>query len=305
MKKRICAAVLVAAAVSLCWRIAVVAGEGPVLRIITLPHAGATRWVDCMLPERTGALLAARWLQLSDGGEALEPVLADAYARMDAALGAAPTPAIATYLGLQRRAAFDTIVVEPTGASQGARPESALLFLHGYAGNFDVYCWHLALAAKATNTLVVCPSIGPRGDWWTQRGLDTVRATLAYLHARGIARVYLAGLSNGATGAGVIAPRIAGQLAGLVLISGAPRHGSAPAAVPLLVIQGDRDGMMPPSLARAFVARATASHRYVSLRGGHFIFLSRWREVTATLASWLQQQEQQRHVGSAHAAQLP
>jgi pimeloyl-ACP methyl ester carboxylesterase len=280
---------LAALALLLCVRLTSVETRRPELHILTLPAATPTRWVNSIVPERTGALVAARMLARSDGGDDLVQVLRDSYARMDAVLGSVPTPAVATYLGLQSSRAFDTIFVEPRASSS---PKSALVFLHGFAGNFDIYCWQ---AARATppDMLVACPSLGPRADWWTRRGHETLRVTLQHLRARGVERVYLAGLSNGAAGVGVLAPQFRRELRGIALISGAPPKVSPPPGLPVLVVQGQRDGMMPASLARSYFARTRAPtpRTYVALDGGHFVFLSRFREVTAALHAWLSERE--------------
>lgn len=250
------------------------------LRIITLPDDTPSSWLTTLVPERTGALLAARLLDLTDDGEELDILLASAYERMDRALGRVPTPAITTYLGMQSTTRFDTVVIEPPH-----EPTAALIFLHGYAGNFNIYCWHMAEAVRGESLLVLCPSVGPRGDFWSQQGRETVRATLDYVRARGLERVFLAGLSNGAVGAGVMAPELASQLAGVILVSGAPIKVSA-TSLPTLVIQGEGDEMMPARLARAY-ANSGQRAEYVGLHGGHFIFLSRHAEVGRALRAWL------------------
>ena len=119
-------------------------------------------------------------------------------------------------------------------------------------------------------------------------GERTLGATLDYLHARGIRRVYLAGLSNGAAGASALAPRFAPSLAGLILIPGAPAAGTA-AGLPALVVQGEHDPMASAAAARAFAARAHAS--YVSLDGGHFVLLMQRARTRDTIAGWLRRQE--------------
>jgi fermentation-respiration switch protein FrsA (DUF1100 family) len=284
-KHRLLAAGGAVLAMALLGRTVTASPRQPGFGIVTLPAADGPRTVNSLLPESDGALLAAAALDMQDGGESLKAVLHAAYARMDRTLGHPATPAIATYLGFQSPRAFDTIIIEPDGASP---PETAVLFLHGFAGNFDVYCWHLALAAKATHTLVVCPSVGPLGDWWRPHGLLTVRRTIAYLHDRGIAHIHLAGISNGARGAATLAPLVASEIEGLILISGASPE-SAPPEVPLLVIQGERDGMMPAELSRSYLSRAVARRTYVPLPGGHFVFLSRTEEATRAISAWLKE----------------
>lgn len=257
-------------------------GGNSALRVITLPDGGR-RWVDSLVPERVGALIASKLLALpKQHGEDLTDVLRDAYARMDADVGDVATPAIATYLGLQRPSAFDAVVID---TSRSHQPASAVIFLHGFAGNFSIYCWQLSKAAAAIDALVVCPSIGPRADWWNAHGLATVRATLDYVHRAGIHHVFLSGLSNGAAGAGMIAPHVAKSLDGLILISGAPR--TPPPQLPLLVIQGSDDSMVPARVARRYAQSSPAPHAYVELESGHFVFLSHWQQVTKAIGDWL------------------
>ncbi|MDD9932084.1 MAG: alpha/beta hydrolase [Myxococcales bacterium] len=57
--------------------------------------------------------------------------------------------------------------------------------------------------------------------------------------------------------------------------------------VPLLIIQGTRDAMMPDGLARAYYRRAGQPKRYVSIPGNHFILLDTWPRVRDELRRWL------------------
>jgi pimeloyl-ACP methyl ester carboxylesterase len=276
------ALVLLVALITTAWlRIARHGGNGP-LRVITLP-GGGRRWVDSLVPERLGALIASKLLGLPrQHGEDLTDVLRDAYARMDADVGDVETPAIATYLGLQRPSAFDAVVID---TSRSHHPTSAVIFLHGFAGNFSIYCWQLSKAAASIDALVVCPSIGPRGDWWSAQGFATVRATLDYVHRAGVRHVYLSGISNGGFGAGVIGARMPAAFDGLILISGAPIT-PAP-SLPLLVVQGSDDTMMPARIARSYAHSSPAPHAYVAIASGHYVFLSHWQKVTAEIGAWL------------------
>ena len=111
-----------------------------------------------------------------------------------------------------------------------------------------------------------------------------MRATLDHLHARGIRRVFLAGLSNGAMGASALAPRVALSLAGLILISGAPASGGS-GGLPALVVHGTEDPVASAASARAFAARTHAS--YAGFEGGHFVLLVRRAETRVAIANWL------------------
>ncbi|HEY6080951.1 MAG TPA: hypothetical protein VIW29_19185 [Polyangiaceae bacterium] len=267
-------------------RIALVSGSEQT-RLTTLPEDSGPRLLSRLYPETDGTLVAAGVLRLSGGlrdpeASSLGSILRQAYERTEPSAAMSPTPAIATYLGLQSAKAFDTIVIRPP--EQRVAADGAVVFLHGYAGNFYVYCWELAQAAALANLVTLCPSTGASGAWWEPSGEETLLATLDYAHAIGMNRVYLSGLSNGAAGASVLALKHRERLAGLVLISGM-RADRAP-ALPVLVVQGAADRMMSAALARAYAGRAS-NVKYQELPGGHLIFLSDYQKVRPMIARFL------------------
>jgi pimeloyl-ACP methyl ester carboxylesterase len=260
-------------------------------RLTTLPADTGARLLSRLYPETDGTLAMAGLLSsmgsMRDSETSRFPtILKEAYARTEPNAANHPTPAIATYLGLQSPGGFDTIVIRPP--EQRVAADGAVLFLHGYAGNFYVYCWELAQAAAVANLLTLCPSTGPSGAWWEASGEQIVTATLDYAHAIGMNRVYLAGLSNGAAGASVLSLQHQKRLAGLVLISGMRAEGPPP--LPVLVVQGSSDEMMPASHARAYAARGT-NVTYHEVVGGHFVFLSKFEQVRLTVAQFLSELE--------------
>jgi pimeloyl-ACP methyl ester carboxylesterase len=204
----------------------------------------------------------------------------DAYVAMREAEGETPSPVIDTLLGRQGPDAFDAVVIEPRGND----PRAAVVFLHGYGGNFTVACWLMAEAARAVDAVTVCPSTGFAGAWWAPDGERTVRAVLAYLEQRHIATIYLAGLSNGGIGASLLAERLAPSLAGLVLVSGVSPRGST-GGLPTLGIHGESDTQVSAAASRAFAARTGAT--YVGYDGGHFVMMVRRIEVRDAISSWL------------------
>jgi len=261
--------------------------------LITLPGARGMRLIDRLVPERDGVLAAAGmmgWVRGLDDDEIgdLRPILARAYDRIDVPALRLPTPAIATYLGLESPNAFDVVVISPRAGEGSRAPSGALLFLHGFAGGFYVYCWELAQAAREANLLTICPSFDASGAWWTPRGEQTLLETLSYLRARGMKRIYLAGLSNGAAAASVFALQHERELKGLILISGTREQ--TPPALPTLVIQGARDRMMPATLARAYADRSRHV-RYHEIPGGHFVLLSKHELVRPLIAEFLRANE--------------
>jgi pimeloyl-ACP methyl ester carboxylesterase len=160
-----------------------------------------------------------------------------------------------------------------------------VVFLHGYAGNFAYECATVARAASAAGYATVCPSTAFDGRWWQPQGEQTARVVISWAKARYRAgRVVLAGLSNGGLGASRLAPRLAGELSGLVLISGVADDARA-AGVPTLVVHGDRDGMCPPGPAREYARRVGA--RLAMMRGTHFLLLEDEPGVRAQIAAFL------------------
>lgn len=261
--------------------------------LITLPAGDSSRLLSRLYPEPDGALAAAALLArtrpLQDPESAqFAQILRQAYANTTPPAPMFPTPAIATYLGLQSPQAFDTLLLRPP--EQRIAADGAVVFLHGYAGNFYVYCWEMAQAAAAANLVTLCPSVGASGAWWEPDGAATLNATLEYAHRIGMNRVYLAGLSNGAAGASVLALADRDRLSGLVLISGG-RAAAPPPALPVLVIQGAADRMMLAASARAY-ARGRPNVQYHELSGGHLIFLSDTTRVRPLIARFLSGLEQ-------------
>jgi len=268
----------------------VAASGGAQISLRTLPGGTSSRWLGRVVDEQDVSLLGARplswtWRMTREEREGLPREMRAAYAEMRAAIGTFPSPVLDTMLGRQAPAGFDAIVIE---APEQRSPGTAVVFLHGYGGSFTVECWLVARAAQSIGAVTVCPATGFAARWNGRDGERIVGATLEYLHGRGIRRVYLAGLSNGASGAAALAPRLAPSLAGLILISGAPSAGTA-AGLPALVIHGERDMTASALAAHAFATRNGA--RYAAFDGGHFVLLMRREETRAAIADWLTRRE--------------
>jgi pimeloyl-ACP methyl ester carboxylesterase len=225
---------------------------------------------------------------LRDDTRELPAAMGSAYGAMRKDVGDAPSPFAATYLGLEEPSSFDLVLIAPETPAAIARgaapPRTAVVFLHGFAGGFDLPCWQIARAVASLDVLTACPSTRWVGDWWSRDGEATLRRTVDLLHARGVERIILAGLSNGGFGASRLAPRMKGTFAGLVLISGAER--SAPSAgVPTLVIHGRHDTMTSCDESRAYAASTGA--RFVELDAGHFAMLVRGERFERALREFV------------------
>lgn len=241
-------------------------------------HGGSARLVDRVVDEADVAVAGTRVLVasglLADDAPELPGAMRAAYDDMRKTQGDAPSPVFATYLGLQRPGAFDLVMVEPPW-DVAKQDDAALIFLHGYAGNFALPCWQMARAVAPLGIVTACPSTRWVGDWWSPEGEATIRRTVDVLHARGVKKIVLAGLSNGGYGASRLAPRMKGAFAGVVLISGAAPD-AGPPGVPTLVIHGAKDSMAGLEEARAYAGRHAA--RLVVLDAGHFAMLVRAEE---------------------------
>jgi pimeloyl-ACP methyl ester carboxylesterase len=256
-------------------------------KLTTLPADSGASFLSRLYPESDGTLAMAGLLgataSLRDPEAArFVEILSAAYERADPDATLQPTPAIGTYLGQQSPRGFDAIVIRPP--EQRVAADGAVVFLHGYAGSFYVYCWEMAQAASAANLVTLCPATGPNGAWWDDDGTEILRLTLKHAHGIGMNRVYLAGLSNGAAGASVLASKFQRSLAGLVLISGG--RAETPPTLPVLVVQGEKDMMMLASHARTYASRGR-NVTYHEVPGGHFVFLSDVDRVRPAIAQFL------------------
>lgn len=253
----------------------------------TLSFSPDARFVDRIVDEQDVAVAGTRVLvaggMLRDDASELPSAMRAAYAKMHAEEGDAPSPVLATYLGMQSSSEFDLLIVEPPRRDP-ARPRDAVVFLHGFAGSFSLPCWQIARAVAPLGVTTACPSTRWIGDWWSADGERTLRRTVDVLHARGIERVVLAGLSNGGYGASRLAPKMRGSFAGLVLISGAAPDAKA-AGIPTLVVHGRHDTMAGFDEATGYCARTGA--RLVALDAGHFSMLVRSEENDAAVRAFV------------------
>ncbi|MCA9509713.1 MAG: hypothetical protein KC560_03345, partial [Myxococcales bacterium] len=110
--------------------------------------SGGSRIASRVVDEGDAALTTTRLLvglgAVRDDASELPAAMRAAYNEMRADHGAVPSPLVPTYLGLQGREAFDLVVIDPPAGAP--RPRGALVFLHGFAGNFDLPCWQISRA---------------------------------------------------------------------------------------------------------------------------------------------------------------
>lgn len=261
------------------------------IKMFTLPDQNAPCLINCLFDEQDVALFSTRFLSIigwtspTEQDGLLEAMVAG-YRPMAAVQPIIPSPFARTYLNQQHSGASDTVVIEPDDQQPA---QMGVIFLHGFTGNFTLPCWLIAQAVTTQRGVTVCPSVGWRGDWWTANGESTLRATIDYLHQRGIDTIFLAGLSNGAVGAGELAHKLTEEIAGLILISGASPN-ARDSNLPVLILAGSSDERMPAEMMREYAARMGDEATFVEFPGDHFMLAKNSNEIQNQIISWLQQQ---------------
>jgi pimeloyl-ACP methyl ester carboxylesterase len=261
-----------------------VAGHGKTVTMTRGP-SGTAPFLDRLLPEDDVAITSARAVIMTgmlpaNDTKDLVPTLKRAFETMNEAEGTSPSPIVMTTLGRQDPDAFDDLEVSAPAPDTHA----AVLFLHGYGGNFTLQCWVIAQAARRAGAATFCPSTRMAGDWWSAAGHATVVTMMDRLRERGFDAVVLAGLSNGGVGASRFAPSLRGRIVGLLLVSGAAPD-APPAGVPTLVLEGSRDTMMSPDVVRGYTQRSGA--QYVEMDATHFLLIEKQDAMTDAMARWL------------------
>jgi len=266
--------------------------SGSHLNLITLPDKSGPRLLNRILNEQDAVLFGAQigpyfGVITPVEKQSLLPAFTRAYKDMNAEGGTLLSPFLTTYLNKQQADKFDAVIAEPNSATP---LKTAIIYLHGYGGNFTVQCWLIAKPGFSINALTVCPSTGVNGQWWTSEGQAILQETLNYVHQRGIQQIYLAGLSNGAISASRLADQLKNEIAGLILISGADSN-AVITELPSLVIQGQNDERIPVSMIEHYVSVAGSRATYHVFEGEHFLLLKQADQVQPVIANWLMQQE--------------
>ncbi len=260
------------------------------ISMITLPGRTPLCLINCIFDEQDVSLVSTRVLSLIGWISADEQIgLMDAmyagYHGMANEQPLTPSPFVRTYLKLEHPNAFDAVVIEP----DTQQPiQMGIIFLHGFAGNFTMPCWLIAQTVRARQGLTVCPSVGWNGDWWSADGEATLRETIDYLHQRGVNRIYLAGLSNGAVGISELAYKLTSEAAGLILISGASVDAKN-SNLPVLVLAGHNDERMPADMLKAYANQMESKATFIEIQGDHFMLAKNYAEIRDHINAWLQQ----------------
>ena len=269
---------------------------GEQMNLVSLPGKSGTRLLNRILNEQDIVLFGA---QVAPYLGAISPAEKNSldlkFSQTFQAMrqhGVTPlSPFLMTYLNQQHAGEFDAIIAEP---GSGTSPKTGIIFLHGFGGNFTLQCWLIAEAGYQIQAVTVCPSTSVSGAWWSSQGPSILEETFIYLHQRGVQRIYLAGLSNGAIGASKLAHRYKDYVEGLVLISGADPKAKL-TELPVLLLHGKYDERIPVSVMDAYASAAGRNATYHLFEGDHFLLLKQADEVQQMIVNWLIQHELNSH----------
>jgi phospholipase/carboxylesterase len=207
-------------------------------------------------------------------------------------------------LGSVMNYAYDN---EPSGHFYEYVPEHApeerlpvLIFLHGSMGNFRSYFYIWRRFADEHHFIVLCPSFG-WGNWYEPGGIEAIERVRSHAMTKlpsDPARVYLAGLSNGGTGATRAAASNPSGYAGLIFLSAVMepeviesesfRRGWANR--PILVIHGARDDRIPLAHAEHAAAQLRAMGAHLTYKiypdEDHFLVFAKVQQTLTDVATW-------------------
>jgi predicted esterase len=207
-------------------------------------------------------------------------------------------------------------VFELPAPDAAARPVPLIVALHGVGGNPEQFSAPLREWARQAGFALLAiggsRALSENGDrfaWTVPRDIDRVHRILADLLAKqpiDPARVYLVGFSQGGVMSYPIAFRDPSRFAGVISMSGslqpetidAKLMAAAAPKLPIAIIHGEQDPIMPFALGRTAEERLRAARFDVVLypfTGGHS-FAPDWKQLLPRAIGWI---DEHRHASQA------
>lgn len=187
--------------------------------------------------------------------------------RVDSDYAPIPSPVASNILAMGSPDGFESLVFNPPAEGRAPR---AIVYLHGYGGQMKLPCW--MLARRMPDALVVCPTVGLRGEWALDSAQAIFSRSIDYARERSQA-VYTVGQSSGGTGLlRFINRNLMGHIDGVVLISGFDENyydDLRRSNIPVLILHGQNDARTP-----AFTVEGLANVnrvRNIEMPGGEFL----------------------------------
>lgn len=247
-------------------------GSGALYR---LPGEGAGSFLGRLADEMDLGMMS--FVAFADVGATFRPdasraksYVRSAYRRMrqDPDFAPIPTPMLPTMLGMNSPTSFHALVFNPPPEGRAGR---SIVFLHGLGGAQKLPCW--LLARRMPDALIVCPSVGLRGEWAHDEARPIFETAFEYARTRSNA-VYVIGHDRGAVGLLHFMNRnLLGHANGVGMIAGFNENyfdAIRRSTIPILNIRGASDERTPRYQVEG-LANAHLVRNY-ELPGGTFVF---------------------------------
>lgn len=219
----------------------------------------------------------------------LAPLVKDAYAKIGADPAFRETPSALPFCFATEK--------QTTGHYFLYRPEEmpdnpvAIVFLHGYGGNFQFYTW--VLKEEFPDAVILAPSWGVS---WGDGSPKYVQDMLADARRRtsvGLDKPWLVAISAGGRGGFSIYNKLPAEFSGYVCLASLPGTFAVKRLRPdlkILMLNGTDDGMVPIRLARKqaeLARRAVPTLRSQEIEGNHFFLLSNREETFGAIREFM------------------
>lgn len=198
------------------------------------------------------------------------PFLKQDYRRMGGDTDFAPVPSTlaANMLGLTSPAGIETLVFNPPAEG---RAERAIIFLHGAGPLYKLPCW--MLARRMPDAMIVCPTVGLRGEWAHPDSAATFQTVLSWTRERAAA-VYAVGWGTGGHGLlHMLNANALGHVSGMVLVSGYDENyfdDVRRSGLPILILHGEQDNRTPAFRVDGLAGLDRV--RNLEMPGDYFVF---------------------------------
>jgi pimeloyl-ACP methyl ester carboxylesterase len=202
--------------------------------------------------------------------------------RADPDFAPVPSTLAANMLGMTSSRAIETLVFNPPPEG---RADRAIIFMHGAGPLFKLPCW--MLARRMPDAMIVCPTVGLRGEWAHPDAAATFQAVLSWTRERSSA-VYAVGWGTGGHGLlRLLNGNSLGHVSGMVLVSGYDENyfdDVRRSGLPILILHGEQDNRTP-----AFRVDGLAGIdrvRNLEMPGDYFVFYEQEERVLEEVDSF-------------------
>lgn len=198
------------------------------------------------------------------------PYMKQDYRRMRADLDFSPVPSTlgANMLGMTSPSAIETLVFNPPPEGRAAR---AIIYMHGAGPLYKLPCW--MLARRMPDAMIVCPTVGLRGEWAHPDAAAAFQTVLSWTRERSSA-VYAVGWGTGGHGLlRLLNGNALGHVSGMVLVSGYDENyfdDVRRSGVPILILRGEQDNRTPAFRVDGLAGLDRV--RNLEMPGDYFVF---------------------------------